>query len=189
LILGRELVTDPERKLAKAFNFGLLYGMGEATLVTSAKNEYGVPLTLEQAKKFRARFFNAYVGLKRWHLNAEAKAKAGAKEVRTIIGRRRLLPPGPDDWWKRFSQLLNTPVQGGSADALKLAMIEIAQLLPSGAGIVSTVHDELIVETPEDKAEETKRLVEECMKRAMEQLFPEVRMKVEAKICGNWGEK
>ena len=190
LILGKPEadVSKEDRKLAKAVNFGLLYGQSAQGLVRYAKATYGLDLTTVEAEQFRARFFNAYRGLQRWHAEARTNANV-ATEVRTISGRRRLLPTDPKRWWDRFSGLVNTVVQGSCADGLKQAMVELSRRLPAGAGIVSTVHDELIVETPESLAEETKRLVEECMVQAMRELFPEVPIEVEIRICSNWGEK
>jgi len=109
--------------------------------------------------------------------------------VRTVTGRRRLLPTEPSKEWQRFTGLVNTPVQGGSADGLKQAMIELSQRLPEGAHLISTVHDELIVETPQELAEQVRDIVRDCMVNAMARLFPQVPIEVEAKIAINWGEK
>ena len=84
---------------------------------------------------------------------------------------------------------MNTPVQGGAADALKQAMVDLADKLPPAASIVSTVHDELIVECASDAAEEIKALVETAMLDAVQNLFPGVRCKVESGICDSWAEK
>jgi len=91
--------------------------------------------------------------------------------------------------WPRFTALVNTPVQGGSADALKQAMVDLADKLPSSASIVSTVHDELIVECTSDTAEEIKALVETSMLDAVQTMFPGVRFEVESGICDSWAEK
>jgi DNA polymerase I-like protein with 3'-5' exonuclease and polymerase domains len=68
-------------------------------------------------------------------------------------------------------------------------MVDLAKRLPEGAGIVSTVHDELIVEAPETMAQEVKALTIECMRVAMERMFPSLPIEIEAKVCRNWGEK
>jgi DNA polymerase I-like protein with 3'-5' exonuclease and polymerase domains len=190
-VLGKPLqeVGKEDRQLAKAVNFGLLYGQSANGLIKYAKTSYGVDLSVRDADKFRRLFFEAYKSIKSWHEQAWTEARNGATEVRTALGRRRLLPKASNDDWGRFTGLVNTVVQGSCADALKLAMVELAQELPSGAGIVSTVHDELIVEVPEDRAEETKLLVEKCMLRAVEQLFPGLPVAAEVKVCNNWGEK
>ena len=99
------------------------------------------------------------------------------------------MPEGKDTEWIRFVGLLNTPVQGGSADALKQAMVDLSDNLPHTASIVSTVHDELIVECTSDTAEEIKALVETAMLNAVQTMFPGVRFEVEAGICDSWAEK
>ena len=72
--------------------------------------------------------------------------------MRTRLGRRRLIAPDESDW-QRFTALVNTPVQGGCADGMKRAIVALSARLPEGARILSTVHDELIVEAPETDAE------------------------------------
>jgi DNA polymerase-1 len=182
-------ISNEDRRLAKAVNFGLLYGQSANGLVRYARTGYGVELSEQQATQMRQLFFANYTSLQVWHRKAWNRARQTATEVRTVIDRRRLLPTGADESWNRFTSLVNTPVQGGSADALKLAMVDLARRLPQGAGIVSTVHDELIVETPETLAEEVKSLVVACMLEAMKKLFPTLLVEVEAKVCVNWGEK
>ena len=85
--------------------------------------------------------------------------------------------------------LLKTPVQGGYANALKQPMVDLAEKLPSSASIVSTVHDELIVECATDTAEEVKALVETSMLDAVQTMFPGVHFEVESGICDRWAEK
>jgi DNA polymerase-1 len=84
---------------------------------------------------------------------------------------------------------VNTPGQGGAADALKQAMVDLADKLPPAASIVSTVHDELIVECASGTAEEVKALVETAMLDAVQTMFPGVRFEVESGICDSWAEK
>jgi DNA polymerase-1 len=91
--------------------------------------------------------------------------------------------------WERFTALVNTPVQGGTADGMKRAIILVSKRLPQAARIVSTVHDELVVECPGDLADECRIIVSDAMVEAMAKLYPEVPIEVEASICGNWGEK
>lgn len=181
-------VTKLDRQLAKAVNFGLLFGQSPNGLVTYAKEKYGVTMTVDRAKSFIRRFFAAYGGLKRWHDDAWKKARRRATEVRTRHGRRRLLTEEVKDW-KRFTGLTNTSIQGSCADGMKLALVEVAAKLPPEAFIVSTVHDEMIVETPAEIAEDVLRIVKEGMERAMAKLFPELPIVVDAKVAENWGEK
>lgn len=104
------------------------------------------------------------------------------------MNRRRIMPNDATDW-ERFTALANTPVQGGSADGMKRAMLRIHQELPAEARMISTVHDELIVEAPEDVASSVCDQVRSVMCEAMSDLFPSVPIVVEAHVCEHWGEK
>ena len=190
VVLGKQPdeVTKQDRQLAKAVNFGLLYGQSAPGLVRYAKASYQVDLTEDRARVIRNRFFTAYPRLKAWQ-DANGAAAARATEARTVTGRRQLLTPGDEFRWSRFASSLNTPVQGGAADGIKRAIILIAQRLPPGSGLISTVHDELIALAPTDRAEEVKAAVETCMIEAMASLFPAVPVEVECAVCQNWGEK
>ena len=188
LVLGRNANTE-DRQLAKAVNFGLLYGQSADGLARYAGQSYGVQMSLEQAVSIRRNFFEGYEGLERWHRAAWSQAAGDVLESRTRLGRRRLLDDAGDSQWKRFTTLINTPVQGGCADGMKRAMLKLARLLPTDANLVSCVHDELIVETPVASAELVKNLVTDTMISEMHAIFPEVPIEVEAKICADWGGK
>jgi DNA polymerase-1 len=110
------------------------------------------------------------------------------REVRTVLGRRRLIPETASEW-ERFTALVNTPVQGGCADGMKRALVLLAGRLPAEARLLSTVHDEVIVEAPETMADEVCTLVRETLIEAMAALFPQVPIEVEAGVCAHWGEK
>lgn len=189
-VLGKPLeqITKEDRQLAKAVNFGLLYGQGTEGLVRYAAANYGVALTLSKAEIIRARFFEAYPALATWHKQCWENAKRGILEARTVLNRRRLLPEEARDW-ERFTALVNTPVQGGSADGLKRAMLRIHNTLPTGARLICTVHDEIIVEAPEALAASVCELVRATMRDEMALLFPAVPIEVEAQVCENWGQK
>jgi DNA polymerase-1 len=183
-----EEVTKQDRQLAKAVNFGLLYGQGAPGLVRYAAGSYGVNIQEEDAARIRALFFARYKGLSRWHAKAWEKARAKATEIRTRLGRRRLIPPEASEW-ERFTTLVNTEVQGGAADGMKLALVELAHRLPTGASIISTVHDEVIVEAPAGLADQIRELTQTVMIDSMAGLYPEVPIEVEAHVCRHWGEK
>ena len=188
LVLGRK-ATAQDRQLAKAVNFGLLYGQNAEGLARYAGKSYGVPLSPEEALNIRRKFFSGYEGLERWHKAAWTAAAGDAYQTRTRLGRRRLLADAGDQKWKRFTTLVNTPVQGGCADGIKLAMVKLSRQLPTEAKLISCVHDELIVETTEVTAEDVMKLVTETMVFEMQSLFPDVPIEVEARICTNWGGK
>jgi DNA polymerase-1 len=189
-VLGKPLeqITKEDRQLAKAVNFGLLYGQGAEGLVKYAAANYGVTLTSSEAKIIHARFFEAYPALGTWHRQCWRSAAQGSLEARTVLNRRRLVPSVATDW-ERFTALVNTPVQGGSADGLKRAMLRIHNTLPTGARLICTVHDEIIVEAPEALAASVCELVRATMRDEMALLFPAVPIEVEAQVCENWGQK
>ena len=112
----------------------------------------------------------------------------GITEVRTRTGRRRLIPSTASEW-ERFTALVNTPVQGGTADGMKYALVLIAERLPKSTRIVSTVHDEVVVECPEQSADDCREIITTAMVEAMTALFPEVPIEVEGNVCTTWAEK
>ena len=123
--------------------------------------------TLQEAECIRRKFFDAYKGLMRWHQQAWHRAKASAREVRTKLGRRRLLPAASSDW-ERFTGLVNMPVQGAAADGMKLALVELSKRLPDGAHIILTVHDEVVVECQKSLAQEVGEMVRQVMVDSMD---------------------
>jgi DNA polymerase I-like protein with 3'-5' exonuclease and polymerase domains len=189
-VLGKrlDLVTKEDRQISKSANFGLLYGQSAPGLVRYAASSYGVHLELEQAEQIRRQFFRTYDRLRQWHGLSRNQADAGVREVRTVLGRRRLIPETASEW-ERFTALVNTPVQGGCADGMKRALVLLAGRLPTEARLLSTVHDEVIVEAPETMADEVCTLVQETLIEAMAALFPQVPIEVEAGVCAHWGEK
>lgn len=189
-VLGKPLedVSKADRQTGKAASFGLLYGQSAPGLVRYAASSYGVHLEPDQAEKIRRQFFRTYDRLRQWHGVSRNKADEGAREVRTVLGRRRLIPETASEW-ERFTALVNTPVQGGAADGMKQALVLIAERLPDGARLISTVHDEVLVEAPESIAGQVCELVRSSMIEAMASLFPQVPIEVEAGVCAHWGEK
>lgn len=181
-------VGKDDRQIAKSANFGLLYGQGTKGLVSFARQAYGVSLSTEEALGIRTRFFSAYPALARWHASCSKIAATKVTEVRTVSGRRRLISPGADRW-QRFTALINMPVQGGCADGLKSAMIALARALPAGARMVSTVHDELIVECDSAQAGGVAGIARETMTAAMQKWFPGVPIAVEVVTGPHWGAK
>jgi DNA polymerase-1 len=85
--------------------------------------------------------------------------------------------------------MVNTPVQGGCADGIKAAMIALPSRLPAKASIISTVHDEIIVECDQSDAAEVSQILRTAMREEMEGIFPTVPIEVEVGVCRTWGEK
>jgi DNA polymerase-1 len=186
-LTGREDVTKDDRKLAKAVNFGLLYGMGAKGLQSYALRSYGVELRLEEATLYRKLFFQTYPGLKTWHDNERRAWHRGDTETRTLTGRRRMDV-------ERLTDRLNAPVQGTGADGLKLALALLWERRNECPGTVPVLvcHDEVVVECDEDRGEVTKRWLEKAMIEGMDAVMNSagevcVPVEVEARIARSWG--
>jgi DNA polymerase I len=178
-VVGGELgaVTKQARSAAKALNFGLVYGMGATTLQGHARTQYGVTLSDDEAVAFRARFFETYRGILRWH----RRQPGGTVTTRTTVGRRRLNVSS-------FMQKLNTPVQGAGADGAKNALAllrETRDRCPSATPVLF-VHDEIVVEVDASEAESAREWLVDCMTRGMQQFLQEVPVVVEASIARDW---
>ncbi|HIK08765.1 MAG TPA: bifunctional 3'-5' exonuclease/DNA polymerase, partial [Oscillatoriaceae cyanobacterium M33_DOE_052] len=161
LVTGKAIdaVSEEDRRLAKAINFGLIYGMGAAKLQSYAEMKYGVTLSLEEAKAFRKRFFEVYTGVAEWHETIKRSYIRGTKQSRTLAGRRRRWAGKP-----RLAELLNHPVQGLNADITKLALVKLNKVLVgTGAKLICTVHDEILLESPVAKAKYISYLLRRCM--------------------------
>jgi DNA polymerase-1 len=193
-VLGKEEVSKEDRQLAKALNFGLLYGMGAKGFRLHARSEYGLDLTDEQALEYRAAFFRIYRGLEAWHRKVKRQKYS---ETRTLAGRRRLIPHAAaektEDEKRRFEaamdrQRLNTPIQGTGADGLKLALAllwERRDQVP-GAFPVMAVHDEIVVEADADQADATAAWLKQAMLDAMAPLIDPVPVEIEVKVARTW---
>ncbi len=180
LILGVEKPSKEQRQLAKAVNFGLLYGMGVKGFRVYAKSQYGVELTETQAGEYRAAFFRAYPGLARWHARVRSQRE---KESRTLAGRRRVFDDKTPD-----TQRLNTPIQGTGADGLKQAMALLWERRAEcpGAFPVLVVHDEIVVECDADHADTAKAWLTRAMVDGMAPLVAPVPVEVEANVGRTW---
>ena len=184
LLSGKALdqVTPEDRQSAKAVNFGLIYAMGAEGLRGYAKVVYNVDLTLEEARRFRSRFFEAYSGIAEWHRSTNSKASNDAK---TLSGRRRKWQSSA-----KITELLNTPVQGTSADITKKALGLVPQRLAhTGARLIGTVHDEIILEVPDETENDAAAILREAMIVAGKAFLARVPIEVEVTIGGTWAEK
>jgi DNA polymerase-1 len=180
-VLGVATVTKEQRKLAKALNFGLLYGMGGKGFRAYAQAQYGVSLTLEEANSYRDAFFKAYPDLRKWHQRVK---RQHAPVTWTLADRRREIKPDEFDTVR-----LNSPVQGTGADGLKLALAllwERRHEMP-GAVPVLVVHDEIVMEVDADKADSAAEWLRKAMIDAMAPLIAPVPVEVEVKVGQTWG--
>lgn len=184
LILDKPIHTieKSERQAAKAVNFGLVFGMGAGGLRSYAKETYGSSMTLEEALVFRKRFFRAYRGIAHWH--SEIK-KTLPIEERTIAGRKFLFRKDAG-----MAGRYNTPIQGTAADILKNAL-GILHLVLEGLNthIVAIIHDEIVLECPDESSDQIAKLLKETMEKAGERYLKDVPVIAEALIADSWAEK
>lgn len=178
-------VTPDMRRLAKTVNFGVIYGMSEYGL------EQATELSREEAARFIADYFDKYPGVKQY-LEATKEQAREAGYVQTLLGRRRsILEIGSANRQVREAaerMAINMPVQGTSADIIKVAMINLYREMNQRqlrSKMVLQVHDELIFEVPEEELKLMRQLVPQIMSTALELSLP---LKVDIKTGNNWGE-
>jgi len=180
-LMGRDFHDAAEKKsarqLAKAVNFGLLYGMGAATLRGYARHSYGVEMTEIQAADHRRKWFRLYKGISAWHRSQSE----GAIETRTLAGRRR-----KDVSW--FTQKLNSPVQGTGADGLKRALALLWERRHECPGAVPVIacHDEIVVECDAAQAPAAEAWLRQAMLDGMAPLIHPVPVEIETQIGPSW---
>ena len=178
-----EDVTPDMRRQAKAVNFGVIYGMGDFSL---ARN---VGLTREAARQFIQHYFETYPGVAAWIECTKEQARRDGY-VTTIMNRRRPIADiNSDRAMLRGAaerMAINTPVQGSAADIIKVAMIRLEKTLAHyDARLLLQVHDELLVESKADCAEEAAACVKSVMESAAQLRVP---LKVDVGIGANWAE-
>ena len=184
LLIGKDInkVTKEERQAAKAVNFGLLYAMGARGLQLYAQNSYGVEMTNQQAVDFRQRFFEVYQGIASWQ---KELGTSSLKEIRTLNGRLRIWEDHP-----KITELFNTPIQGTAADIMKQAMaMSFPYLNRKNVHLIGTVHDEILLESPQEKAQEISLFLKETMIKAGKKFIQQVPIEVDIAIAKNWSEK
>ena len=161
-----EEVTPQMRRSAKAVNFGIVYGISPFSL------SQDIGITVQEAKEYMDKYFAHYSGVRAYMDGVVEQAKQSGA-VATLWGRRRWIPEIKSSNFntRSFGErvALNAPIQGTAADMIKLAMIQVRDRLQADglAGkLVLQVHDELIVECPEQEAEAVCKLVAETMEGA-----------------------
>src|SRR5579875_867171 len=177
------------RAVAKTINFGLVYGMSPVKLGRTL----GIPK--EDAEALFHRYFEAYPGVALWLKTAPAEALTCGYSS-TVGGRKRFydVPPEPTfdarymsyedyairkrDYMTRIGmyerQAKNAPIQGTNADITKYALALLYRHLPPHAKLVACVHDEIVLEAPEDRAEQIAQLLSRCMYKACKRYLTKV---------------
>jgi DNA polymerase I-like protein with 3'-5' exonuclease and polymerase domains len=179
-------VTPAMRQLAKACNFGLIYGMSAATLAIYAASGYGVVMTLKEAEQAKRAFFTLYPGLSRWQSQTKVRGLRDST-VKTVGGLIRDFSAEPGGW--QLTKALNSPVQGTGAEILLSALAALPQHL-SGleARLILHVHDEIVLEVIDKDVEHAKAALVSAMEAGWTAIFPEHPMAglVEAHSGDNW---
>lgn len=181
--MPREMVTPLMRSRAKAVNFGIIYGIGAFSL---AKN---IGVTRKEAEEYIKTYLDHFSGVRNYMTNVVEHAKETGY-VETLFGRRRYLPELSSSNFnlRSFGErvAMNMPIQGTAADIIKIAMIRVVHRLEKEglrARLILQVHDELIVEAPEEEAPLVQQLLTEEMEQAIHLSVP---MVAEATIGKTW---
>lgn len=178
-----EKIDEDLRRQAKAVNFGIIYGISDFGL---ARN---TGVSRKEAGRYIKEYLASYPGVEKY---MEDIVKIGTEKgyVETILKRRRYLPDlrAKNKMVQSFARrmALNTPIQGSSADIIKIAMLKVAEQLRKrqlGSRLLLQVHDDLILEVRREELEETAALVKQCMEEAIELKVP---LLVDMKVGSNW---
>ena len=181
----REQVTPEMRRNAKTVNFGVIYGMSDYGL------EQATNFTREEAAQFITLYFERYPKVKEYIERTKEQARK-VGYVQTVIGRRRFIPEinSPNRQVREAAErmAINAPVQGTSADIIKVAMINLYREMKKRSfksKMLLQIHDELLFEVPQEETEDMKSLVAKIMPEAIKLGVP---LKIDVKIGKNWGE-
>lgn len=174
-----EFVSSAQRGAAKAVNFGVVYGQSAWGLHKSTG------MTPEEAQDFLNRYFARYAGVARWLLETRDRVKYDGY-VETFIGRRKYfqITPKNADWVGNAA--VNMPIQGGAADIIKHAMIQLRPALALyEVHLLLQVHDELIFEVAKDELDYVAPIIKDVMEYA---LTLDVPLAVDMKVGPNWAD-
>jgi DNA polymerase-1 len=178
-------VTRAQRSLGKTINFATIYGVSEFGL--SSRTE----LNRQEARQFLDQYFETYPKVRDYI----AKTLRQANElgyVETLLGRRRFFPELlnarlPYNQRMGIERMaINTPIQGTAADIMKMAMINLHSKLKGGdyrSSMLLQVHDELVLEVPDEEIDEMVELVCDVMQSAYTMTVP---LKVDAEVGPDW---
>jgi DNA polymerase-1 len=179
-------VTKDQRNRAKGVNFGLIYGMSAFGL-----SRY-TDITLAEAEDFVNAYFEQFPGVKSYLENMKTQA-AEQGYVETLLGRRRYFLTLKNQTNRNIRnreerEAINAPIQGTAADIMKIAMLKVPGALQTAklsAKMLLQVHDELVLECPEEELKPTADLVRQIMEEAYSLKIP---LLTEARSGPNWNE-
>ncbi len=176
-------VTADERSMAKMVNFGLAYGMSDFGLSSRAG------ISRQEAQEFINSYFAAYSGISYYMMAIKESAKKDG-QVATLLGRKRRIPELQSTNRALVGagerMAINMPIQGTAADIVKIAMIRLDERLREGgfrARLLLQVHDELLLEAPEDEVDRLVPVLRETMEGALPLSVP---LTVDVKVGRSW---
>ena len=169
-----EEITKEERQVAKSLNFGIVYGITSYGIQKNLRKS-GLNVSLEEAEEYRLEFLRVYPKIRELQDNL-----LRADYIRSLGGRR----------WQGSNltktQRLNLPIQGSAAEGLKEALALLVERMKDTWKLVAVVHDEILLEVPEDEAEEAKNILESCMIEGMQTIVKDIPIVVDSTISNNW---
>ena len=181
--VDEQLINSNMRRIAKAVNFGIIYGISSYGLAQNLN------ISPKEAKEFIDTYLQTYPGINEYMEDTIKKAKEEGC-VHTLFNRKRNIPElkNPVYTIRQSGEriALNTPVQGTSADIIKLAMVKMYNSIEKNnlkSKMLLQVHDELIFDVYEDELEEVKKLVKNVMENVC---TLEVPLKVDINYGENW---
>jgi DNA polymerase-1 len=195
MVLGKDPadVTKVERQdLGKTLGFAVVYGAGLGKVASMAH------ITFDEAKrvlKTHEKMFPEIHQFKQAVMDL-ARSRQPVPYITTLMGRKRRVPDlnMKDDFFNRKHimgaerQTFNSLIQGGAADLIKLAMVRLDATLPDEAKIVLTVHDEVVITSPDGMVFEVENTVREAMTGAGIQKLVRVPLKIDLHTGDRWGD-
>lgn len=179
MILNRSEISKAERQVAKAANFGLIYGMTTEGLQNRVRTQFGLQLTRKEAEAFRSGFFRHYRAIRRYH-----EKQLVRNQVQTIGGRVWTdIPKPPQNGWRnRF----NYAVQGTAAEGLKESLPLLLARIPAHWKLCALVHDEVVLEVPASESDQASQVVRQAMVEGMQKMLPGIPIDVDVKVSDAW---
>lgn len=162
-----EDITKDERTASKALVLGLQFGLSHKKFGQYARKNYKIEIDDEESSHRVRAYRKLYPEFRTWQMD-EIKAAAEANFTsRTPFGKLRKYDPE-----SAYGNVLNHKIQGGAAEAILCSMVHVYNNLPAEAKLVASVHDELIIECPDEMTGEVKEILESCMRAGYLNVFP-----------------
>ncbi len=163
-------VEKQERQIAKSANFGLLYGMGADRFKQYVFTTTGIQLDIEEAKIIRAKWLDMYPSVKKKHYEVGQILQTNFYQAQTWLGRPYIT--------KSYTEALNIQIQGSGADLLKTTIKNLFMKNPN-LKVCNLIHDEIVIETTSQEAEDVANLLKEVMKQSWQECIQYAKIPIE----------